>query len=290
MKFTELLAEHGIEFLAEGNKHCREGWVQLDCPWCGRNSRKFHMGYNLEKNYVHCWKCAKHGLVETLTELTGLSFRESRRLLGSLEAYRGPKRIEKRGKLMLPPGLGPLRRAHVEYLEGRGFNVAELERLWDIQGIGISSRLQWRVFIPIKLRGETVSWTTRAVDPNVTQRYISAGEEEEMLNHKTLLYGEDLAKHAICVVEGPMDVWKIGPGAVATFGTAIKQAQLLRMSRYPIVGICYDNETVAQSRARQMAEDLKSFGGRVCLLHLDAKDAGEASEKELRSIRKELGL
>ena len=248
------------------------------------------MGYNLAKGYVHCWKCGKHSLTETMAELTGLSFKAARKQLGGLEIVRSKVKVERRGKLVMPSGVGPLQTAHVRYLEGRGFDVDELEDIWHVKGIGVAARLQWRIFIPIELHGETVSWTTRSINPDAELRYRSAAEEEEAVNHKTLLYGEDLARHAICVVEGPLDAWKIGPGSVATCGTSTTPAQLLRMSKYPVRGICFDNELAAQRRARALADALKVFPGDTFNIQLDSKDAGEATDSELQQIRRTLGL
>lgn len=289
MKFTDLLSEHGVRYLTEGNHHCRPGWVQLDCPFCGRNAGKFHMGYSIEKNFVSCWKCGHHRLGETLAELTGLTVKQAIKALEGVERFK-VERIEKQGKLVPPKCLGPLLPAHRKYLRSRGYVPDDIERVWKVQGIGVAPRLSWRLFIPIHLRGEVVSWTTRSVSASATLRYVSASEDQEAVPHKSLLYGEDLARHAICVVEGPLDAWKVGPGCVATCGTSYTRAQLLRMSRYPVIGLCFDNEPTAQARAAQLRDDLSAFGGSVMNIRLDAKDAGEASDKELRQIRKALGL
>ena len=292
MKFIEILQTLNIPYMTEGNHHCRAGWIQLDCPFCGKGAGKYHMGYSIRGNFVSCWKCGGHSLVASIAEAADVPRKQAAKLLEDLvtEASNELTPDKRRGKLVLPKGLGPLLPRHVRYLRGRGFDPEQLEKLWKVQGIGLSSKLSWRVFIPIIYRGETVSWTTRAVQRDAALRYVSASEEQEAIPHKTLLYGEDYVRHACCIVEGPIDAWRIGPGCVATCGTGYSRAQVLRMSRYLVRAICFDNEPVAQQRARKLANMLSVFPGETMICTLDAKDAAEASDKEIKLLRKTVGL
>lgn len=288
MKFTEILSRAGVRYFAEGqHHHCRPGWIQLDCPFCGRGSQKYHMGYSLRGNFMNCWKCGSHSLQETVAHLLNISFREAKKLTEEID-HQKVIIEDKRGTLELPKGRGPLLEPHTRYLERRGFDPDEIVRLWDVQGIGVALRLKWRLFIPIKFRGRTVSWTTRAVRDDVELRYISASEEQEEINHKSLLYGEDYARNAIVIVEGPFDVWAIGPGCVGTCGTGYSRAQVNRMAKFPFRAICFDNDETktAQRRARQLADLLAVFPGETVIVTLDAKDAAEATRKEIRQLRR----
>lgn len=291
MTFLELLREQGVEIRSAGeDKHARDGWSQLCCPFCGRGTDKFHLGYNLAQGNLSCWKCGSHSQAETLVAYTGMSYREAKKALEGLDRVRSVEKVSKRGALKLPKGIEEMGPRHRKYLINRGLDPDVLAEEWGIKGIGLAAKLSWRIFIPIHYRGEVVSWTTRSISKNAEMRYVSAAEDQEALNHKELLFGEDKAKHAICVVEGPLDAMRIGPGAVATCGTAISRAQILRMSKYPVIGIALDSEKVAQRRARKLADELSVFGGDVRLIQLDAKDAGESSDDEIEELRKELGL
>ena len=221
-------------------------------------------------------------------ELTRLSYKEVAKLLDDLESQHFEKK-KPLGKLVIPTGIKGLHSAHKKYLHGRGFKWRELERLWKIRGIGIASRLAWRIWIPIHYHGEVVSWTTRSIssNPRIT-RYVSAGEDEEAMPHKELLYGEDLARHAIIVNEGPFNAWRIGPGAVATFGSGYSIEQLERMAKYPTRAICFDNEPEAQKRARKLVNDLSVFPGDTYNVVLDRKDAAEESRENIDRLRKEV--
>lgn len=299
MTFTDILDQFGVPYLTEGHHHCRPGWVQLDCPFCGKGSGKYHMGFSIEGGYVSCWRCRGHSLLSTLAEATGEDRDRLRKMLQGLETVRG-ERKDVRGTLTLPKGIGDLERIHKTYLRSRGFNVKELRELWGLQGLGMAGRLimpdkrrinlAWRIFIPIKLDGEIVSWTTRAVSEKVDQRYISAPAECEAMNHKELLFGEDHARHAVCCVEGPFDAMRIGPGAVASCGTGFRRAQVARLARYHVRGVCFDNEPDAQRRARELVDMLSPFPGETYLINIDSADPGEATDREVAMIRKTLGL
>lgn len=282
-----------MEFLEEGNKHCRPGWAQLDCPFCGRGSQRFHLGFNLSKGYLHCWKCGPHRMAETLAELLEIDLRKAKGMLRGVERVATKVVDRQRGTLVLPKGIGELLPAHRRYLKGRGFNPDELVRLWGVKGIGLASRLQWRLFIPINHQGETVSWTTRAIGEDAELRYVSASAEEEALDHKELLYGADHCRHACCLVEGPLTAWAGGHGFAATCGTGYKTAQLAAFAKYPVRGICFDAEDAAQRRARDVLEQMSVFPGETYNFVLDhGKDlaSNEETRKEALLIRKTLGL
>ena len=284
MKFAEILTEHNITFLTEGHHHCRSGWLQFDCPFCGKDSQKWHMGYSLEHNYLNCWRCGSHGVFDVLKVLTGLSITRIYQIFDLPEYIF--KQTKTAGKLAIPKGVENLSPIHKKYLINRRYDPKQLQRLWSVQGIGIAHRLSWRIFIPIFYHGMIVSWTTRSIVNQTYSRYISASPEEESIPHRHLLYGEDYARHAIIITEGPFDVWKIGPGAVATFGTMVSQTQINSMIKYPVRAVCFDNDLAGQQKAKKMCDILSTFPGDTFNIILDKKDAGESDEKEIAQIRR----
>ena len=145
--------------------------------------------------------------------------------------------------------------------------------------------LKWRLFIPFIYQDKTVSWVTRTISnsPNVL-RYITASREQEAISHKELLYGIDYARHSIVVVEGVMDVWRIGPGAVAVLGTRVSDAQINQIARFPVRYICLDQG--AERYSQQLVEELSHCDGKTYEIRLDSKDPDTASRKELKQLRK----
>jgi len=224
-------------------------------------------------------------MIETLVEHTGKTPAFIRSLLDGLNDgidFKDPE--EKRGTLILPKGIGELLPAHQRYLKKRNFNFRSLSRLWGVKGLGIHATLPWRLFIPIHYHGKIVSWTTRSIS-NKGVRYLSAPADHEEINHKKLLYGEDHCRHAIIIHEGPIDVWRTGPGSVATCGTGFSRSQVLKICKYPIRVICFDNEKEAQQRATELCDLVEPFPGETYNVTLNSKDAAEADETEVNQLR-----
>jgi hypothetical protein len=226
-----------------------------------------------------------------LATILGVSEQRARIYFGLLDKDIEPIEIDKpSGKLELPIGIEDLRKAHREYLRSRNFDPKVIEKHWKIQGIGpAAGMLAWRIFIPIHYRGKIVSWTSRSIsDKNKANRYFSANLNQEVYNHKTLLYGEDHCHSgsSIIVNEGPTDPWNVGPGAVCTFGTGFKTAQVLKIARYRKRIICYDSGPEGQKMAKELCELLMPFDGETINVVLDAEDPGSASKKEIKLLRK----
>jgi len=286
MNFQNILREYGIPFREHGeHHHVTKGWINLDCPWCSPNSGRFRLGHNLEYGFLSCWTCGFHPIERTLIELTRETRDKVKELLGVDELKKFVKRTTKKGNLVIPREVGLLSEAHNNYLEKRGLDPKHLSQFWGIKGIGIASRLSWRLWIPIHYRGSVVSWTTRSINNDSKKRYITAGTGEESIPAKHLLYGEDHVRHAIIVVEGPVDVWKIGPGATALMGTSWTHEQIEKIAQYPVRIICLDKD--ARDRSAKLCKILRPFKGITKEIELETgKDAGESSGKEIQELRK----
>jgi hypothetical protein len=146
--------------------------------------------------------------------------------------------------------------------------------------------MSWRIWIPITQDDRLVSWTSRAIG-KTERRWMTCPAEKEVVDHRTILYGEEYCRHAIIVVEGPPDVWKVGPGAVCPLGLGISVEQKARIAKYPVRAICFDNEPDAQKRARELANELSVLPGDTYVVCLDAADPAEASDEEIHELRKE---
>lgn len=276
----------GVEFVGAGeHHHARPDWLQLKhCPSCG--SDNYHLGFNLAGRYFVCWKCG--GLrTRYVLESLGAGRKEIGEFFAGLEL---PERTTRpAGKLQEPAHRGPLLAAHRRYLLERKFDPEELVRIWELEGIGIAAELSWRIYIPITEGGRRVSWTTRTIGRKGL-RYVSAEHAQESVPHKQCLYGADLARHSAVIVEGPSDVWRIGPGAVALLGTAYTPAQVKKLSRFAYRFVLFDNEPAAQMKARELAEQLSCFPGETAVLECDADDPGSMKAKAVRQLRRHARL
>lgn len=287
MKLEELLRDNDVPLAPSGHHHSRPGWLQMDCPFCSPGTESWRLGFNTYGRYMNCWACGPHGLVETVALLLGKSAKQVSGLLEDVRKESGPATVKPTGRFQKPRGCEPLKKRHKTYLRERGFDVDDLVRLWGLEGIGaLGGPLKWRIYIPIYSGGEPVSWTTRAVTDSAKPRYWSAKPEQEKIAHKQILYGGDYVRGSTIVFEGPTDVWKIGPGTVCTCGTGFSRAQLKLISQIPKRAICFDNEPAAQQRAADLAETLSLLPGETFNVQLDAKDAAEASAKEVKTLRR----
>lgn len=297
MTTEQLLTELGIPFAPPGSHHhVGPSFYGVDCPNCSPRSSKFKAGLPASGPFtVVCWSCGKLPLARTLAAASGRPVASIISLLRDAGWGKGnlPYADEKpreTGSYSPPEGLKPLASLplHKKYLEGRGFDLDYLDKVWGVsEGLTLHQRLAWRVFIPIAdPSGRAVSWTTRAVSDAAERRYLTAEPEQEALPSKSLLYGEPHLRHVAVVVEGPTDAWRVGPGAVATLGTSFTQAQLLRLSKYPLRVVAYDREEAAQAAAEKLCEALAPFAGRTVRVELSAGDPGSATEKEISRLRR----
>lgn len=294
MTFLDLIHQYHIATAPEGHHHQRDGWVQFDCPFCSARSGRWRMGYQLYYGYVNCWACGHHGLLETLTALTGESAHNLVRLIKDLEKERRLPEEKRTGTLQLPKGTvgfgSVYATPHRRFLRNRGFNPLTIQQLWNVGALG-NTHLGRRLLIPIIYQGECVSWTTRSVSlpASTVVPYISAKPEQESMFHKDLLYGEDYARHTIIVVEGPLDVWAIGPGATCTFGLNYRPKQFMKMTKYPRRIICLDAEKEAQVVARKLCDQLSAFPGETINVVLETgKDASRAKKQEVDKLKQYL--
>jgi len=282
-----LIAKH-VEYQPPGeHRHVRRGWIGINpCPSCGSTS--FHAAISEDGRSASCWRC---GRLDPINLLAAAARCKPREVLAPILSARGIATQETpsqppSGRYIPPTGVGPLLPAHRKYLKARGFDPDDLSRLWSVEGIGLAGKLTWRLFIPFLLDGRPVSWTTRAIGTS-GRRYVSASPEQETVSHKEILYGEDYARHAVVVVEGPLDAWAIGPGAVAVAGLVVTDAQVDRIAAYPMRAVCFDAEPPAKLRQETLVRRLASFPGETVSVDLETgPDAAEAEDGEIREIRK----
>ena len=288
MNITDVLDELRIEYKRAGeHHHVRGTFIGIDCPLCSPGSGSYKLGIPEGSRAASCWSCGTQNLAWVLHLASSAPYHRVIELTKGITATYTAPAIKHRGQLILPSGLQPLTKHHRKYLQSRNIDPDYAEKVWGVQGTTLTGKLAWRLFLPITLRGKILSWTTRSIGDDHL-RYISASPEQEAVPRAELLFGEDQANHAAIVVEGPLDAIRIGCGAVATMGLKFSQEQVLRLSKFPLRIVCFDNEAPAQRRARRLCELLSAFPGTTRLVQIEAKDPGEASEQEVKQLRRML--
>lgn len=289
MTLRDILQRLGIEFAEHGESgQVSAGWVGIRCPHCAGNTGKFKCGINLRHLSVSCYTCGRHKLSDTLSRASGVSLRDVLPLLVGLirsDDEWEPRTQRLTGTLKFPDGTGELLPVHRKYLEKRGFDPDECERLWGLKGIGAGGRYQWRILLPVLRNAKPVSWQTRAIGQHTEPRYLAASPEDESVPLKHCLGGSQHARQSVVVCEGYFQAMRIGPGAVATMGVGYTEHQLLLIAQYPSRCICFDNEPQAQRRAHQLATDLSPFPGETLIANLSGPQPDSSPADEIRELR-----
>lgn len=284
MKLEDLLADAGVETADQvGSLHARSGWLNVRCPFCGSN--KYLLG--LTSTTANCYQCGPKTVYDALSVLCpNLSKRELVHFLRNVKPTKFYRGVKVRGTYKPPPGRISLMDSpfHKRYVESRNLDPKLLESFWKVEAIPQVGNHAWRLFIPVFWRYEPVSWTTRAVADGLL-RYKSADPKSESLPHKSILFGEDFAGDTIVIVEGPMDVFTLGPGTVCTFGLNWSAEQLDRMILYPRRYVCFNNEPQAQRRAQKLVDILTPFPGQTWNVILDEKDINAMPPRKVKKLR-----
>lgn len=294
----EFFSDYSIEWREHGHKHCRPGWIQTACPFCTGNPG-YHLGYNLDGGFFTCWRCGFHSVIEVVKALSGQDWGRAKKAVSeynrafSLTSAHTPTiRQDRRISVRLPRIIHDLKAPHMRYLKKRGYNPRKLAKIWGLMGTGPVGDYKHRIIAPITLNGRLVSYQGRDYTEKSRLRYKACKQRDELIDHKNLLYGLDQAKGTSCIlVEGITDVWRLGPGAVATFGIKYKPSQFqLLWERFSKVFVMYDNDPQAIKQAKKIANEL------VVLFDLDVEiciiksDPGKLSQKTAdKYVRQLLG-
>lgn len=306
MNFSKLFTDYKIPFL--GSK--KGIWINVKCPYCG--DRTFNGGFNSYGDYYHCWRCGgKHNLYETLSKILNIP---NSQIDDVLDNYRGKNDLIyrlndnkeiKNIKLELPTDT--FTPAERKYLKSRNFNPKELYEKYGVVGGGVTGKWKFRIIIPLIIGGKIVSWTGRSIlskeeikELNIP-RYKNLSIDESVYSAKNILYNLDNCfGKSIILTEGVFDVIRLSKSkynrpdnVVCSFGTELTQAQISEIkNRFKKVFILFDNEELAQKKARRFGLQLSAVGIEVEIVDaysdFNVNDGGECSEEQVYLIRKEL--
>ncbi|RLF30307.1 MAG: hypothetical protein DRN14_00190 [Thermoplasmata archaeon] len=292
--FIQLCDDKGIAHMSEGHHHCHEGWVQVHCPFCSDGTEGWHLGWNEEHGAMNCWRCGRHTIWEYLHAVfLRVNIRE---LLQQYETGR-PALTQKEQSprptfVDPPPNCDRLKLTHTKYLIERGFDPKKLRREWGLKGTaGLSGEWSWRIIAPIRDRmGQVVAYTGRALGKQMKPRWKTTSNEKMVQEPRQLIYGIEKVMESVLVVEGPSDVWRMGPGAVGVLGIDWTEEQASILRQFPRRYIMFDPQIQAQSRAQGLAEWLSPFPGVTEVIDGLKCDPGDLSQDEADNIMRELGF
>jgi len=290
MDIVRLLKDHYIPFSTSG-KNVTPGWVNTGCPIC--HDKSDHGGFNAtgKEVYYHCWRCGWSPMPKVISKLLNITPSEAERLL---QVYSGKStlpeiKIEK--KPLVIPG-GPLQSYHRDYLEKRRFDPDFVIKKYGIKGTGPTGNFRFRLIFPITYEKIEVSYHSRDITGVAKLKTKACPKDQEIIPHKEIFYGLDFIQDTIVIVEGVFDAWRIGDGALATFGTAysLAQVELLSSIQPKRVFIMYDAEPLAQAKAKKLSSTLSSLGLETHIITLHHGDPDDLTTDEVKSLREELKL
>jgi len=119
-----------------------------------------------------------------------------------------------------------------------------------------------RIIIPILYKNKIVSYQARDITGKAELKYKACKKENEIMQHKHICYGIDKIKDGVAIiVEGVTDVWRIGAGAIAMFGTSFTMQQVnFLVKNLSRVHILFDfGEKQAQEKAKKLGTLLCPF-------------------------------
>ena len=311
LNIKKLYQDFNIHWASPGERHFGDGWINTPCPFCTGNPGN-HLGFceDLSSKYFGvfvCHRCGGHAVIPVIAKLLRMSNEQAKQII---DQYGGrlPSRRVARAKpvpilriktIELPQNTKQLNQVAgaLNYVKKRGFDPEELATLWKVQATGPLALvyyqnaagkerkldLSYRIIVPIYYQGQLVSWQGRDWTGKSEVKYLTCPPELEGMFHKDLLYGLDLAEglDTVNLVEGVWDVWRIGPGTVASFGIKFSSKQVQILKEFPVVNIFYDPEPQAQLQARKLCAALQQYKCQVRNISTHSKkDPAETSRDE----------
>lgn len=292
-EIKKMLGDLKIPYKEHG-KNWQPGWLQIKCPCC--DDHEMHGGFNLTYGNYNCWRCGKHRVTEVISIILGITKSEAWHVIKGYRTAYIPKIQDRKratSSILKLPECTPLKKQHKKYLIGRNFDPKKLENDWDLMGTNHLGDYKFRIIAPIYLKNRLISFQGRDITGQSTLRYQACPIKNEVINHKHSLYGIDfVSNRRTIVVEGITDVWRLGKGTVATFGTSFKLEQILLLKEYvDYCAILFDRSAAAQQHAYQLDVSLQSMGVQTEIFELDdcedpAKLPQEEADKFTKSIIK----
>jgi len=283
------LSSRGIPYSTEG-KNVQQGWVGTACPFCNDTSN--HLGIK-DGGGINCWRCGTTGNVKDYLFAVEGSWNRVNQILSEFSTVEYGRVFQpgaERTTAFHPPNTQDfINPKAARYLRERGYAYKYIEKLYGVKTFHPTAKYKFRLYIPITIQNRVVSFTTRSyVTTTKAPKYLHLPKESSVLFAKETLYNSDQASDTIVVVEGPLDAWRIGSGAVALYGVIYTAKQLSLLRRYKRVFVMFDAEPQAQEQADKLAYELSGYNLEAHVIRLESGDPGEMKLDDVRHLRREI--
>ncbi len=281
----------------EIGKNVTRGGIEINCAFCGDPSQ--HCGINLNSKFFHCWICGEKGTATKLIkEIEECSWTKAEKIitqyqdLSFLELKQDIlKRYEGDGQILPKESITELPDAYQRYLANRGFDPDVICKQYYVRACHNIGDFKFRIIIPIIMDGKIVNFTTRSI-AGTSPKYKHCPNEKAIIPMRECVYNIDsVVADAVLIVEGTLDVWRMGKGTVALMGIEFteEQIELLRQKELKKVVVMFDGEPQAIRQAHKLAAKLSAFVSTAYVIELPGgKDPADLSNKEVEEIRENI--
>jgi hypothetical protein len=279
---------------------------RIDCPVCGDTRQRLYISHWAFRDLKYrSRKVITMGLMHCHNEKCNLV--EFRKLVSKkLDWGRTTKvpvmqtRAVSAEDMPMPVGSIPVNDPGVpkltqEYLRGRGFDLDELYKVWDVHAVEVLPEYPDhgpKVIYPVYWNDKRVFWQARlSWDPTKADQKRGVNKYYNLpgVTKSRYLYNRDGAKGKpiVIMVEGVTDVHKIGDNAIAFFGKCPSSHQLQIIANVFSLAtgiILLDSD--ADEEVREFCTKYKTglFSGGLYPIYLKDKDPGFFSREVIWDI------
>ena len=280
------------------------GWMEFECPFCGRDKAAVHFEYQR----VKCWRgCFEGSVTQFVCMVERVDYRQAVKLVleipgevyVDLQGYKtSTPKIAMEKAIPYPEHFVPLDepspiigRKAVSYLEGRGFSVKRLaDKGW---GYCDGGRYYGRIIIPFFVHGVLRYYQGRTFI-NDYLRYDNPKRDDIGVDKGDVIYNEsalDLYQE-IAIMEGAMDAECWGDSGTSTQGWSVSRWQLTKYQSAKATDITLIPDAGFYAKALGVAMKLAGCK-RVRVLNLDPisdeehKDVNSLGVEAIRKLRDE---
>lgn len=226
-------------------KKTSQNWFAFKCPMCNELETRKKIAVNYHYAMVKCWICGyKETAIDFVADYEGIDYKQARDLLNNYTASLVELDLEDNSTLEfsaidLPEGYRSIlegssamaKRAR-KYLEGRGFDLLELDRM----GLGYvdtdnpflkeDENYFGYIIVLFKKRGKLVYYIGRDFIGQFL-RYKNPSKETFGIGKADLIFNEDAFSiyDTVFMFEGWSDAVTIGKDATATQGWSLSTTQ-----------------------------------------------------------------
>ncbi len=210
-------------------------YYRVDCPKCGDTRKRLWINHRFSE-FPTLAICYNEGCYHS----TGARHQLHAAIMNSRAAVKlpvAPGRVDNGPVVARWPGecvpLTSLPWEHeaVQYLHGRGYDVASLTRQYDLRlctGSEDFPIARNRIILPLYMKGQLVGWQARFPgDRNWKACPFPKYWDMPGMPKRQILYNYDVAVQLpwVVLVEGAADVWSVGPHAMALLGKSLSYTQ-----------------------------------------------------------------